>query len=782
MVKKFICYTIIVFVLITSQVTFWPVYADETQSGSETESSTESANKIEKEYIDITYRFSDEMRASLSDYLCRFSACYTTDFDGDDGGKVVFNNYWTDKMTEVIWWQYLAYSERDRKSPNAPIYGNTKLVTPDALQNCIKNTFGITSIPSTVVYAADSYYIDHTDGNFHPPQQQPGKDMWTWAPESCKIQNIVRLDDGSYLVHYIPEYLEMANGKHNGSLYYAKLKDAATSSGYTATEIGTVSSLDDKFVKMGFLEDAKKGSQTVSNISIDYDETSDYSSVQEYENHLKSVLESLGDNSPNGPAVNDIAAYISSACIRNSKIKLNSENNVVNIDLESIYDSASAAVNTSNILWDEANDRGIKNNKKIVIPIQIIIENLNEDKAPRVVFDKELIDDDLGISYMRILLGDNSHSIIMDKSTCNKLIEEYGTFSIEMGSSMGGGYIINFFDSENNRIDKLPIKVNFSVPASNVYDSVFTTSDGRDFNIGGIFDDRNKAVEFKTNASGLYKVKNNSTDISDIDGLDSKQQEQIKILVSKDYFATTGTRFRPYDPYTNYDAARAISGILFTVDTDARAKYNDVDEADPQSMYVASIDEAGIKLYSDQGGLRFNGNYAVGLQDTYDLSLELLKNYKEYYSPDLGNNPERPYASIYLNYPDIQYMKKSALPNLALGAREGIINDGMSLSADENRINRSESAEFLFRFFERICEVSPAKFDAGEDGYRSNTVFYNPLTTMTFETPMVVYIYLGCLVVGIIFSILLRLMQKKNKIVNENAADAGGDDDYWNEY
>lgn len=773
MIKKMVCYTIIILILQAQLLTF-SVFADEPEE--------ELNSQTEKTYTNITNQYSDEMRQTLSDYLCRFSACYTTDFESTDGGKVVFNNNWTDKMTEVIWWQYLAYSERDRNRPNAPIHGNTKTVTPDALQNCVRNTFGITSTPNTVVYAADSYYIDHTDGNFHPPQQQPTKDMWTWAPESCKIQYIVKLDDGTYLVHFIPEYLEISNGKHNGSLYYAKLKDGATSSGYIATEIGIVSALDDKFIKMGFLEDSKNGAQTLSNIKMMYNETKDFSSVEEYKKHLEDVFWQLGDNSPNGPAINNIAAYISSACLRNSKIEFTANDNIVTIDLESIKDSASAAVRTSDALWDNVNDKGIENNKKIVVPIQIVVENLNENKAPKIIFDRSLIEDDLGISYMRILLGDNSHSIIMDKATCNRIIEEYGTFSIEMGMSISGGYIINFFDSENNQIDKLPIKVNFSIPATDVYDSVYTTSDGRDFNIGGIYDDGNSALEFKINTSGIYKVKNNTPNISDISELDQALQEQIRFLVSKDYFAITGTRFRPYDAYTNFDASRAISGILFTVDTDARAKYNDIDEADPQSMYVASIEEAGIKLNSEQGGLRFNGNYAVGLQDTYNLSLELLKDYKEYFVPDLGSNKDRPYSSIYLNNPDLQYIEEDTLENIALGTREGIINDGMALAASQNRINRSESAEFLYRYFMRMCEVSPTVFDAGEDGYRSNSVFYNPLTTMTFETPTIVYIYLGCFVVGIIFSILLLLMQKKHKIVNETAADAGEDDEYWNEY
>ena len=76
---------------------------------------------------------------------------------------------------------------------------------------------------------------------------------------------------------------------------------------------------------------------------------------------------------------------------------------------------------------------------------------------------------------MRILIGDNSHSVIMDKATCNRIIDDNGEFTVEMGSAIGGGYIINFFDQNNERIEKLPAKVNFSIPAENAYDSVFTT-------------------------------------------------------------------------------------------------------------------------------------------------------------------------------------------------------------------------------------------------------------------------------------------------------------------
>lgn len=738
---------------------------------------------VEKSYTDITHEMSYEQRESLSRYLCRFGACYTTEFEGERGGKIVLDTAnWDHYMSEIIWWQFLAYSKTDRENPNAPIYGQTKTVTPEQLRQCVKNTFDLDYTPYDVISVADEYYIDHTDGNFHPPQQDPSGTMWTRSPESCKIQYLAELEDGTYIVQYIPEYLESATGMHNGSIYYAKLRRAATESGYTAREIGTVSSLDSELMDMGFLEDAEKGSQAISNISIDYERTHEYETIDEYKTYLSEILDTLGENSPTGPAVNQIAAYITSACLRNSKTELEAENNTVVLTAEVIRDSMAAAEATSDELWQTASERGIKPNKDIVIPVQLIVRNLNDESAPIVVFDESLIDGCGRISNLRVLLGDNSHGIIMDVPTCRLLIETYGTFSIDMGMSIGGGYIINFYNSSNELINKLPVKVNFAIPASNEYDSVYNTNDGRDFNIGGIFDEQNRALEFKTNTPGLYKVKNNTPDISDISGLSEEEQRHIMQLVSKDYFTATGGNFRPDDQYTNFDAARAVAGMLFTVDTDARLDYSDVDEADPQSVYVASIEEANIQLYSEQGGLRFNGNSAVGLEDSFTMSLELLVNYKGYYLPDMGDDPDRPYESIFLNYPDIQYMKESSLGKLALGAREGIINDGMALTNTENRFDRKSAAEFLYRLFERMCEVAPASFDAGDSGYRSSSSFYNPLSTMSFDPPPVVYIYLGCFAAGILFAAVLYIMEKKNKIVNETAEDAGGEEDYWNEY
>ncbi len=67
---------------------------------------------------------------------------------------------------------------------------------------------------------------------------------------------------------------------------------------------------------MGFLDAADKGSEALSNINIDYERTGGFTTIKEYGDYLTEILAGLGENSPNGPGVNDIAAYISAACLR----------------------------------------------------------------------------------------------------------------------------------------------------------------------------------------------------------------------------------------------------------------------------------------------------------------------------------------------------------------------------------------------------------------------------------------------------------------------------------
>ena len=66
--------------------------------------------------------------------------------------------------------------------------------------------------------------------------------------------------------------------------------------------------------------------------------------------------------------------------------------------MTNIRDSAVAAAATSQELWKIAGEKDIKPNKNIVVPIQIVIKELNDALPPKIIFDSDLKDDDLGIS------------------------------------------------------------------------------------------------------------------------------------------------------------------------------------------------------------------------------------------------------------------------------------------------------------------------------------------------------------------------------------------------
>lgn len=50
---------------------------------------------------------------------------------------------------------------------------------------------------------------------------------------------------------------------------------------------------------------------------------------------------------------------------------------------------------------------------------------------------------------MRILIGDNSHSVIMDKATCNRIIDDNGDLLVEMGSASAADINNNNFLNQN---------------------------------------------------------------------------------------------------------------------------------------------------------------------------------------------------------------------------------------------------------------------------------------------------------------------------------------------
>ncbi|MEG2583725.1 MAG: hypothetical protein RSA27_04400, partial [Oscillospiraceae bacterium] len=618
------------------------------------------------------------------------------------------------------------------------------------------NTFNIDDVPSGLYATADSYYIAFLDGIWHAPQQDSSGKMWTRSPENCRLQYFASLPNGDYIIKYTLEYLNSAVGTYDNTEYYAVLKKTNSKYGYTATELGTINAMPDEYKNSDFLKDARKGSMHTSNLKFDYEKVNSFETFDDYAKYLKEVFAVLNGSEPTAPAVEDVSKYIKTACSRLSKTTLSSIDNKVEISDESIKNGTKIANKTSKKLWSIAEDYKCKPNKTVDIPLQITIDGLNDKFTPSVVLDKNSTSLKNDVTEMRILFGDNRHAIILSNQDYEALTSAYGNMMLTFGLSKKDGTIIEYFNENGNKIDYISATPKFAIPANDKYDTVYYThSDGTKYNIGGKFDNINQTLEVSSKFPGLFEVENNSPNISDIGNLDGALQDKIKYLVSKEYFLTVRNSFKPNEPYSRYDAALALSGMLYIRDPNAKTTYYDLSVTDPQYLSVASIDNANINIYSNEREKAFNGTSAVGLETTYGKSLELLANIRGYKYPKISNDKDLPYQSIYINFPDISFANPAYIDELALGAREGLINDGMTLFADENTFDRHEAVEFLYAVDQRLNETSPISFNATSN-YASTATRFKPSSPKKFDVPPIMKVYTWCFAIGIVGYLILK--------------------------
>lgn len=708
-------------------------------------------------YTDQTGQLKESERTALGSYLTRFGACYTAEGGDSSTHRYVFTDGWTDEMSQIIWWQFLSYSLRDQLVPNAAVAGNEKLVTPDDVQQAVYRTFGISGIPDGLYATSDSYYIAYLDGIWHAPQQDPYQTMWTRSPENCRIQFYAALPDGTYLVQYTLEYLQSALGTYDNTTYYAILRRADTPYGYVAQELGTTAALPQQYKDAGFLEDAKRGGRAEANLSFDYERVQGFSTQEEFADYLRAQLDTLQGEAPNGLAVRAVSTYIEAAVRRLAMAEVSAQENNAVLSADVLAGAAQQAGSISQALWELADTYGVTPEKRITVPLQVVVSNLNEASTPTVRLAEEAYGALEGVTRLDILLGDNQHRLTLTREVWAQLHDSYGNFSIQYGAAKRGGYTLRLYNQNGNSIETFRAPLTAAFPAQGQYDTVwYTHADGSEYNIGGQYDAQNQSIEISTKYAGRFQIEDNTPEINDIASLDDETQEAIRLLASKGYLSIDNGSFHPTEQYSKYDAALALSGMLFLRDPNAQTSYHDLSESDPQYMSVASVDQAQLDLYEESEDRRFSGISAVGLEAAYAKALTLLETYAGYEYPARSEDPELPYQSTYLNFPDLSFVKTENLDALALGVRQGLINDGMTLFANENQFTRAEAAPFLKDLSERFCETAPMPYNA-EGQFLAEEVWFRPSAPRQFEVPPIAKVYAGCFGAGILGYIVLRL-------------------------
>ncbi len=706
-------------------------------------------------YTDMTDGLKTSERVNIGAYLTRFGACYTAKDSSSSTHRYIFDGDWTTEMSKIIWWQFLAYSQRDLISSNAAINGSEKTVTQDDVSRAVYTTFAREGIPDNLYETSDSYYIANIGGAWHAPQQNPREKMWTRSPENCRIQFFGQLSDGNYIVQYTLEYLDSALGTYDNTTYYAILKRADTRYGFVAKELGTTSALPEEYKNAGFLEDAKRGARITSNVAFDYSVVESANDTESFASYLKERLGSANE-APNGPAVTEISRYIETAISRICVAKVTCKDNEIRLpaDIDALTEKAS---DVSDTLWGIAKEYGAEADRVISLPVQVVAEGLDDKSLPHIKVEEKLINALPENGRIDILLGDNNHRVTLLQKPCKVLCDSYGDFSIQYAREKRSGYVVMIYNENGNVIDKFSAPLTVAFPTDNKYDTVwYKHANGKEYNIGGRYDEANQAIEVTTKFGGRFRVANNEQNIGDIKDLDEATQEAVRMLASKGYLPITMGNFNPSEQYSKYDAAYALTGMTFLRNPDASADYIDLSEADPQYLAVASVSGAELNLYDDDNR-RFNGISAVGLENGYAKPLELLAEMKEYDYPYRSNDPDLPYQSKYLSFPDVSYLKDESVDPVALGVRLGLINDGMTLFANENQFTRAEAALFLNSLSERFAETKGLSYLAN-DTFLSDKVRFKPSAPRKFKAPPIVKVYIGCFFVGLLGYIILKVL------------------------
>ena len=442
---------------------------------------------------------------------------------------------------------------------------------------------------------------------------------------------------------------------------------------------------------------AEKTEQT--NISVDYQLVSAFSTEKEYVDYLNELVTEL-NAAPNDAAKAELVTYVETAVSALASISLEAGSNQFIISGEDLGDGIAVAESTRDNLERILSEHDITVNK--IIDISFCIEGTGFDLSEpgQVTFASDVPENMGSAQSLRLLLGDNRHSIVVSADSLSGIISECGSLVIRFRRTDFRQYAISFPDADGAVIEKLPEAVTFTLPAESTLATVLATySEGVD-NWGGQYDASNGAIAFSTRYSGTYEVLEDKITISDIGGLPAEDRSVIAFMVSKGYFTLAGSLFSPDRPLTKYDFTAALVKMFFALDRDSATSFSDVP---PDSAYYAYVSSAEAeKIAKGDGSGRFIGDGNISVQEVVALCSRTLAEKKGY------SYPEDPEA--YLQFSDSADIDEWARQDVALAVRENLIPSEGALDPD-GEVTRAESAQILYRLFMLLYETSPIAFD-----------------------------------------------------------------------
>ena len=179
----------------------------------------------------------------------------------------------------------------------------------------------------------------------------------------------------------------------------------------------------------------------------------------------------------------------------------------------------------------------------------------------------------------------------------------------------------------------------------------------------------------------------------DIGDENEQTQEAINNLASKDIMdGITETEFKPSELMTRKDVAVTMVKGFYEVDKDAKASFTDVKEDDKNYQYIATAEkEEIIEGYPND---LFEGKDNIKKEALISIASRLLNEKKGVAYPE---NPKDVIKSS-----DKDEITEYAVKEIALAAKEGIIDNTDEKLNPQSNITRAEAALVINRLMEKI--------------------------------------------------------------------------------
>lgn len=431
-----------------------------------------------------------------------------------------------------------------------------------------------------------------------------------------------------------------------------------------------------------------------SNIAFDYEKISGFTSFEQYIEELESQLTAI-DDAPNAKALAEITNYINFGMQQCAAKAISGKNNCFDVEAKILQPIVSTLLDEANTVDQVLSEHNIQLNQQYQKIVRLDAAAAWDD-AIQITFKPEIAATLEGADRLMIYLGDNRHAVSIDAQSFEAL--SGCTVQLQKVEKEENVYALSYVDASGADVTYSLSPLTVTLPADDALASVLLTYPGGSENWGGQYDALNQSISFEAPYTGEYSILNEQITLADIGELDEEYQQAIRFMVSKGYFSAPDGNFDPTGCLTRYDFAETLVKLFYAQQDGLITTFSDVPQDSIYYSYIAAGENKSIiQGYED---ITFRGDNEVLIEEVIAFCSRTLMEKKNYLAPE---NP-----SAYLNYVDALQIPGWVQQEVALAARESLIDNGGILQP-AFAISRADAALILYRLFMKLYELPPVQ-------------------------------------------------------------------------